>query len=231
MDGFFMKEYYIENYMCDKNCNLLPSYALKLVQSVSTEHCENMGVYEKISARGQVFLISKQLCTFERQIKAGETVVLHTAPISTTHGIFPRMTYFKSAQGEQIGCCDARWFLLDTTKKRPMRKLDDDIDFPTVQMDVEKIAFPTSETEFLRDEVVRYSQIDSNGHLNNTEYLNYLTDSVGDCEIRSFQVSYKKEILGGIVNLEMARIGNQVHLVGFSNGNKNFEILAELAEN
>lgn len=228
MEGFFSREYYIENYMCDKNGNLLPAFALKLVQSVSCQHCETMGVYEKITQRGQVFLITKQLCEFSRQIKAGETVILHSTPLLTSRGIFPRMTYFESRTGERIGYCDARWFLLDKEKMRPLRKMDDDIFYPaTLQLPLEPIAFPKEATEFLRTENVRYSQIDSNGHLNNTEYLNYLSDTLPNAEFFKFQVAYKKEIKDGVVRLEATVSENQIHLCGFNGDDRNFEILAQ----
>ncbi len=230
MEGFFSRQYYIEDYMCDKNQNLLPSFALKLVQSVSIIHCESMGVYKEISKRNQVFLITKQLCEFTRQIKAGETITLHSAPTETVRGIFPRVTHFVGENGEKIGFCDARWFLYDTKNKRPVRNLDEDIPYHFVTgYNHERIVFPKSETTPLKTEHVRYSQIDTNGHLNNTEYLNYLSDELEDCTISKFQVSYKKEIRSGDVNLEIARSENTVHLVGYNNGDKNFEILAEFA--
>ncbi len=232
MDGFFSSRYLIETYMCDRNGNLLPSFALKLVQGISTVHCEKMGVYKQISARNQVFLIARQACKFNRQIISGETVVLHTAPLVTTHGIFPRMTYFESESGEKLGFCDARWFLFDRNNGRLMRKMDDDIDFPAVlNLPLEKIAFPNIETEFLRNETVRYSQIDTNMHLNNTEYLNYLSDTLEDAEISEFCVNYKKEIKNGSVRLEMASFEDKVLLVGFNNGEKCFEILAKAEKN
>ncbi len=231
MEGFFSRTYFIEDYMCDKNKNLLPSFALKLVQSVSTLHCESMGVYDKIATRRQVFLITKQLCKFTRPIKAGETVTLFSAPTEVSRGIFPRITYFVSGNGKKLGFCDARWFLFDLNKRIPLRKMDDDIQYPHVTgTSHDRIIFPNSETTFLRNERVRYSQIDIHGHLNNTEYLNYLSDVLEDEVILNFQISYKKEILSGEVRLEMAKTDTHVHLVGYNNGDKNFEILAEISK-
>ncbi len=215
--------------MTDKNKNLLPSFALKLVQSISVLHCESMGIYEKISSRGQVFLITKQLCEFARPIKAGETVTLFTAPTEISRGIFPRITYFRDENGEKIGYCDARWFLFDTKSRRPLRTFDSDIEYPRVTgFKHQRIVFPVSEMEFFKTENVRYSQIDTNGHLNNTEYLNYLSDVTKDAFIKKFQVSYKKEILSGEIKLEIAKTNNTVHLAGYNGKDKNFEILAEI---
>ncbi|MFI3166211.1 MAG: thioesterase [Bacillota bacterium] len=229
MEGFYSKDYFIEDYMCDRNKNLLPSFALKLVQSVSVLHCENMGVYEKISARGQAFLITKQLCEFSRPIKSGETVTLFSAPTEISRGIFPRITYFCNENGEKIGYCDARWFLFDTNSRRPLRKFDSDIEYRHVTgISHERIVFPQSEMEFLKTESVRYCQIDTNGHLNNTEYLNYLSDVTKDSFIHKFQVSYKKEIISGDIRLEIAKTDNTIHLAGYNGEDKNFEIFAEI---
>ncbi len=226
----FAKKYYIEDYMCDRQCRMLPSYLLKLTQSVAIQHCESSGVYEKLVALGQRLLITKQHCTIHRPIMARETITISSYPTTVSLGMFPRITKFVDSKGQTVATVDARWFLFDVVNRKPMRAMDDSITYNCVDVGkLPPINIPRVDAPLLHTRHVQYTHIDSNYHINNAVYLDYLSDILGDKFISQFAISYRKEVTSDNIQLHGCTLeDNQYYLAGYCDDNKSFEILATL---
>jgi len=78
--------------------------------------------------------------------------------------------------------------------------------------------------------------VDINGHMNNSKYIDETEDLLGaeylkDHELRSLEIEYKSEIkLGQTVTLKYTQSGDNLTLIGFSEGNPCFELTAEFAQ-
>ncbi len=226
----FTKQYYIEDYMCDKKCRILPSYLLRIAQSISTLHCENMGVYDKLEQLGHRFLLTKQQCTVYGAISAREVLTVKSYPTTPTLGMYPRITEFVNSRGNTIAKVDARWFLFDTVNRKPLRKLNDNITYNAIDIGkLPPISIPRIDAPIVHNRDVRYTDIDSNGHVNNAVYLDYLSDILGDEQITSFSITYRKEITSDTVQLHGCYIDNsRYYLAGYCNNEKHFEIIATI---
>ncbi len=224
----YIQQYYIEEYMCDRNKNLLPSHALKLIQSISTIHCYDAGVVAELVARNQTFLLSRQQVKFTRPIKAYETVTLTSTPTTARMGVFPRITTICDSCGCEVAYVDARWFLLDIANNKPVRTMDESIPYHCVDVGrLAPITFPRLDNLDTIDSVkVRYTQIDCHGHINNTLYLDYISDILCDKFLYDFAVNYRKEVTTDYITLKGQEIENGYYLAGYCGEELNFEIVA-----
>ncbi|MCA1926803.1 MAG: hypothetical protein LDL13_04935 [Calditerrivibrio sp.] len=106
--------------------------------------------------------------------------------------------------GKMIAHATSYWFFVDTKRKRVV-KVPDDVQKMYGYHDI-TTGVQINDTEphliddvyFEKHQVIRYSDIDSNGHLNNVVYLNMLQDTLVanglERKIREYYISFKKEI-------------------------------------
>ena len=91
----------------------------------------------------------------------------------------------------------------------------------------EKIANTNTATELVDQRKARYSEMDMNGHINNTHYIDYLLDShefdfYKKHRITSIKINYEKEVLNGdVINL-FSNKGNPEIMVGKINNQPYF---------
>lgn len=226
----FTKQYYIEDYMCDRQYHMLPSYLLKLTQSISIQHCESASVYSRLVELGQRFLLTKQHCTIARPILARETLTVTTSPTTASMGIFPRVTKFVDSNGDTVATVDARWFLFDIVNRKPLRAMDSSIEYNCIDVGkLPPINMPRIDAPLLHTRQVQYTHIDSNYHINNAVYLDYLSDILGDKFISQFAISYRKEVTTDNIQLHGCYTdNNNYYLAGYCDDTKSFEIVATL---
>ncbi|MCX8084068.1 MAG: thioesterase [Calditerrivibrio sp.] len=113
---------------------------------------------------------------------------------------------FEVFKGDKlIAHATSYWFFIDTTKKRVIKVPEEvqkmygyhDITTGVIIDDSE----PTNIDDFFfeKNHIIRYSDIDSNGHLNNVAYLNMLEDTIKNSgtnsRIKEYYISFKKEIV------------------------------------
>lgn len=228
----YTRQYYIEDYMCDRLGRLLPSYLLRIAQSISILHCKDMNVFYKLDALGHRFLLSKQHCEISQPIMSGQYVTVSTYPTTPVISTYPRITTFANDKGENIATIDARWFLFDTNSGRPLRHLDDSIHYSYVDTGrLPPITMPNVATNAIQTLTVQYTDIDSNRHVNNAVYLDYLSNILCDKYISQFAIAYHKQLTADTVQLSSVYIDdNTYYLEGHSDNIKNFDIVATLQQ-
>ena len=66
-----------------------------------------------------------------------------------------------------------------------------------------------------------FSELDTNNHVNNTKYANYVMDAIAPSEsqvLDTFQIDYRKEVLEGTtLNIYHASKGNEAVAKGLNN--------------
>ena len=217
----------IEDYMCDTQENLFLSYILKLAQTISAKQCAKSGILEKLIEKNLAFLLAKQGVRMTRHIKAHEIIKVSTLPKKARRGIFQRYNEICDENDNVIGIVDARWILVDVKTKRILRNLDEDLQiFHEEFQEMMDLSFPKFESEdFFKEVEVPYTYFDKYGHVNNTSYLDIISNATkGEIEMLSFNINYKRETKENSLVLNKMKTNNGTYFSGNIENEKRFEI-------
>ena len=152
--------------------------------------------------------------------------------------LFPRYYEMRDKDGKVLLRASAIWLLMDEKSRRMVfpEAYGMEVPAPDIQPN---IALPCGialgEQKQEKTFTVSYSQVDINGHMNNSKYIDETEDLLGaeylkDHELRALEIEYKSEVkLGRRVTLKYTQSGDDLSLVGVVEGNPCFELVAKFA--
>jgi acyl-ACP thioesterase len=172
---------------------------LNLLQDVAWLHAEHLGWgYEELIKRNTIWVLVRQKVAMTDWPVWGDVVTIRTWPRGVV-GVLALRDFEIFAGERKLGECTTSWLTLNWETRRP-QKLDPNSflipDRPQgIAIEAEKIAVRTDLKPVARFQV-RYSDLDVNGHVNNTRYAQWVLDSVTMEEISSFRlVDYEVNFL------------------------------------
>ena len=180
MEPIFQKEYTLTDAAADCFGRLKPSMLLFYCQDVAGHHCNILGTdYDTLAQKNMIWAIIRQKVQITRLPMSGETIRIETWPMPTTRTCYPRSTVAYDADGKELFRAIGMWVLMDATSRAMILPGKSGV---TVQglLTGTELASPGSlaprEMENLACRQVSYSDLDRNGHMNNTKYLEWLGD-------------------------------------------------------
>jgi len=213
------------------------SVLFRFLQEISIAHTEALGAgRDKTLDKGALWVISRMAVKQERPIEYDEHVVLESWPGETMHFIFPRYYRIRSEDtGETLLQGSGLWSLIWKEDRSIVIPSDLGVEIPgddrPDQFPMPGALDPPDLTEeFPR--VVRFTDIDLNGHVNNTRYMDWLDDLYGATFHeqhfwKEFQVNYTKEIRADDpVVLQRGQEGDTVYVAGMASGEPAFQMRA-----
>ena len=200
----YKKNYYIGSNDVDQFLDLkLPAF-FRMMQDISTEHAEVIGIGKKTTLdKGFFWVITRIEMVITRMPKYLETVTLITYPGDNMRFIFPRYFRLEDEKGNCLIKASSVWMVLDKVNHRISMNPFPEVKLPEEHMD-DELPMPGKVTDKEGVEVerrkVRYCDIDLNGHLNNTKYIDYIIDIHDSSfyknhKIKHFLINYEKEIV------------------------------------
>jgi acyl-ACP thioesterase len=183
----------------DRSDTLNAASAFDLFQEAAISHAEILGVgRDAMKTTGQVWVLSRMSVFMERRPRFGENITVRSWPRGT-HKLFAVRDYdIRDADGGAVVRGRSGWLILDLEKRRPLRPQalveslprNDGLDsLPGASADNEappglRPAFEGVSSAAISDpadlfRTVRkacYSDIDYNGHMNNTRYIQWIQD-------------------------------------------------------
>jgi len=188
-----------------------PSGKLKLAavadffQEAAARHTENWGLgYFTLKQYNLFWILSRMRIDVYKYPKWGETVTLKTWPKNARLLIAPRDFILSGADGTVLCKGSSQWFLLDSTNSKPqsINRLPCPIPIlpePEDVFDVPPMKVPAlKDVECTLSRMPSFSDIDVNNHLNNTHYIEWITDAayhvMPDAEIKSLQINFLNEV-------------------------------------
>ncbi len=226
----------VNSYQTDMNSRMLPSAILELMQEMAGAHAELLGVgRQALLDRNLVWVLTRIEVQMARYPAFGETITAETFPMPNRRWFFPRYFIFRDEDGNQIGCAGSLWVLLDVQERKMSRPdavlalMPDNSDLtaplglPATVTDVAG-AFETATRRPV------YTDLDMNGHVNNTKYLDWCCnaldiDTLRRHELATFALNYNQEILPGQeIRTELHRSGLDFSFSGFDGEKRLFDV-------
>jgi len=175
-------------------------------QEVAEKHCRFLHCsHHEMAARDAFFVLMRQRLDFVKYPCASDLVECTTWVGTPQRTAFSRFHSFDSPEGEHYGTVSAIWMICSLSDRRilqPASVLEvypdsarDDLPAPG------KLRFPGEPMRSM-NHIVSYSDMDYNGHANNTRYVEWCMNffdipSFFDRELSRFQINYVSELRGG----------------------------------
>ena len=221
---------------CDVNGQWRISAILEAMQEAAGAHSCLLGCgRDELLKRNMVWVLSRIELRMSRYPRIGETVTLSTFPMPTRICFFPRYYLLLDKDGEMIGKAGSLWLLMDTETRRMLppgdiaRLIPDNRDL-TVPMNLPATVGQLQGEEFVSIHTPVYTDLDVNGHVNNTRYADWLCNILGTetmmrSEPEAVILNYSHEILPGQqVTLRRVMKDEQFRLTGYVNDAIAFDI-------
>lgn len=230
------KKFKIESSDVDQHLNVKISSLMRFMQDVATSHAEELGVGKPSTIdKGLYWVITRYALTILRAPRYLETINVITYPGDDMKFIFPRYFMITSESGELLVKASTYWMILDKEKHKVVLRPFGDRELPGEHMEGEEplpMKVEPKEVKLIEKRKVRYSDIDLNGHLNNTKYIEYVldlktTDFYKEHKIKHVLINYEKELRDNETLELYSNNQNPEYIIGKSNNNTIFELNIE----
>lgn len=206
MEGGLEKQYAIYGTMTDCCGNLKLSSLLYFAQDTAEAHCKELALDWDTMVQKQMFwAVIRHRVQITRLPREGEKIRVQTWPMPTTRVAFPRSTVAYDERGRELFRAMSIWVLMDTNTRGMILPAKSGIMVPGVTFGNELPAPRSLAPQGLssRDtRQVRFLDLDRNGHMNNTRYLDWVADLLpskfyGIHQPREVVICYNAEALEG----------------------------------
>jgi Predicted thioesterase len=214
------EEYKINSHDTDVNGIVRASLILRYMQETANNHMWNIKPsYEDLRARDMVFVLTKIRISFYQPVHTHEKITVSTWACESKGVSFNRC-YQIHRDGDLIAEAVSVWALVGLKERKIYRVTDVDLsgfgyeDMLELDMPA-RIRIPDDAALSLKGErSVEYSDIDVNGHVNNTNYPDLLCNYIPHEEMTQGRV-----ISAGINFISDAKLGDVLKVyVGQSDG-------------
>jgi acyl-CoA thioesterase FadM len=205
MQAVFEKRYHLRIGDFDASRHLRPSTVLDLFQCVAAEHAEELGIgLDRMLEQELIWVLVRVRYEIERPITYGtERLHVKTWPLAPRRSGFQREYRVTDAAGNLLIRGTSDWVLMHRVRRRLMPVGDiypKDIEYLTDQSFEGRVSpIPDTRTEeppvpFM----LRYSDLDMNGHVNNTRYTEFALSAFppeSGRYVRGLQLDFHREVL------------------------------------
>ncbi len=214
------KEYEIQYYEIDYNKKLLLTSLMNYLGDISTKQSEDIGVgLEYMSNRGIAWVLYKWSIHIKRYPSFREKIRVRTTPRSFRKFYANRSFELIDSQGNTIAVANSIWFLISVEKRKAMRITEDMYKAygmdkkDTNGLDIKKINQP-QRIDNKKAFNVRYSDIDTNKHVNNVKYVDWAVETVPldivlNYILTDIDIAYEKETTYGEIITVLTEINKE----------------------
>lgn len=202
------RNYNVHYYEVDIHKRVLITSIIDYLGDMAMYQSENLGVgIEHLKEKKMAWVLYKWDITMESYPLLNETIKVKTVAHSFRKFYAYRKYEVIDAGGNRIGYANSVWILINTDRRRPIRITEDmyeayGIDStnnnPLDITNIPEINTVHEEKSFQ----VRYSDIDTNMHVNNVKYVAWALETVPkdvvlNFELKNIKVTYEKETTYG----------------------------------
>ena len=206
---------------------------LNYLQDCSTAQSEALGVgLEYMKEKNKAWVLLANKVQIFKQLHLGDEIEVGTCPTDFGKVMATRQFFIKDSKGNFVVKAESIWSLIDITQRMPIRIREEDI-----EKYVQGIAFESiktsrkirykSEKEPVGEFFVKGFDIDTNGHVNNANYLRMIYDYIPkELGYNQIEIVYNKEALLG--EKVICSKYNEERAQGFSLENEDGELHAQI---
>ena len=180
MEPIYSQEFTITDNHIDCFGRLKPSMILYFMQEVAGRHFDNISMdYDTLAEKGMMWVIIRQKVQVSRIPMRGETIRVETWPMPNTRVAYPRSVVAYDANGEEVFRSISIWVLMDVNSRAMILPGKSGVMVPGTIRGNELAApnaLPAKELRNHRSRSVCFTDLDRNGHMNNTRYLDWIAD-------------------------------------------------------
>ena len=192
MQPIYRQEFHIDPVAVDRFGRLKPSMLLLFAQEAAGHHSDLLSfTYEELARRGLFWAIIRNRVQITRLPREHETITLETWPMPTTRTAYPRSTIAYDASGNELFRSVSLWVLMDRQNRTMVLPGKSGVELEGTLRGLE-LASPRSLSPRTmgarRSRTVCFTDLDVNGHMNNTRYLDWLMDLLPSGFHRSHEI-------------------------------------------
>lgn len=208
---FYSKELFVNSYHTDLKGKLSIPSLFSFFQEIAWEHASLHGFgYEHLKEQGFFWALSRFHLTIDKLPNWTDRLKLITWP-SGIDGIFALRDFeIYDMNGNKLIGATSSWLIVDTNTRRPRRpdvfkeKMPICDTIRSTEMNGQRIDNLEKEASTLFENVTRVSDIDVNGHTNNTKYVEWAINTFNEedyrrIEVKEVNVNYLSEGFSGDV--------------------------------
>ena len=202
MEPIYREKFKLYGNDCDCFGRVKPSALLGILQEVAGAQCVELNMsWEEMAAKNLFWAITRQHVQITRLPRAYETITIETWPVPASRVAYPRSTIGYDEHGNELFRCMALWVLMDLKNRTMILPGKSGIVVPGHIRGLELPAPKSLSPRVLsaaQERTVRFGQLDRNGHMNNTKYLEWAMDLLPGAfhaghPLKSFTVCYLNE--------------------------------------
>ena len=218
----YKEEVIISSNDIDASLHVKIACLMRIIQDVIMHHTEVLGVGQSETIdKNIIWVVTRIKMEITRLPKYQEKVVIKTYPGQTTAILYPRYLYIEDMNGNVIFRLSSIWALLN---KETRQVTNSKIISERIVPEVHENELPLPEKVDIGEDIVlketrkvHYSDVDLNGHLNFTKYIEYFedlhnNDFYGKHHPKTIILNYSKEIKEG-QTVNIYAFGNEVEKI------------------
>lgn len=202
MEPIFQKDFEITDICVDRYGRLKPSMILLYAQEIAGMHCNELALdYDTLAKRRLFWAVTRHKVQVTRLPMRGETIHVETWPMPTTRVAYPRSMVAYDAKGNECFRSISLWVLMDLDTRNMILPGKSGISVVGTLRGNELpspnglIAKPLGSR---RCRSVCFTDLDRNGHMNNTRYMDWIDDLLPSpfhmrSTVKEFTVCYLSE--------------------------------------
>lgn len=166
------------------------SELFRLLEEASIAHTEELGcTRDRTLDRGLLWIITRQLVEIEELPAYDDEIIVRSWQGEMQHVFFPRFYEIERA-GKILVRGQALWLLIEEETRSMIMPEDYGISIPgrpgSDDMILPAISLPKAAQSSSTALVTRFSQVDINGHMNNTRYFDMIDDALHGADAEPF---------------------------------------------
>ena len=207
MSKILSEDHIITCYEADANQLMRPTAMLDLMQEAANVNASTLGFgYDEMINSNMAWVLSRTHVKFVNTPKWRQEVNLKTWHKGVSKLFHLRDFILSDKEGNPLVLATTSWLIIDLNTRRLVRNsaLDmSDTSMDAIETPADKVVIPVDiEPELVRKHPVTWSEVDTNGHVNNVKYAVWALDAVKAEDIKErplkeMLINYDAEVMPG----------------------------------